>query len=1088
MRTIQAVAGTALTDGKTFTLSDGIPSLGAPNVPNTPTYHSFTFEFRSDGSLAGAILPDGNFAVSFTANSTAAQVAQAIRDAIAVVAAQRGLRLSAAAADTTVALQASPAGVPGTLIGFNPGTSALTRLNPTGAYELQVRLRQLYEIPGSIVSHALVAYATNGIQVLGMPTNSPLLGDTALDPLGDNVGVAGQTTTLNAPQPIGNLLASNQEVLTLAGDLSGHTDVNFYEFGLDVQNVNGYTDASTQAWPLQFDMNYADGLARPETAMYVYNTSGQLLYIGGSHYGYNSGGGIIYTTGGSNIADDQQAPNGGSTLNKLASGSYGTTDPSIGTVYLKEGPGIFYDVAVTTLGSVPNPLLQYFANKQANPAFQPLLRVEPVDSLQRVVEDHVGSQNGSNIAQPATYTMFGTPTDQSVVTVNASADPFSLGDVTLYVGGGKDLYTVDPFTGAQETNVDNPWNSANGALWPNDRNQGYTYNDFAMRNDGHLVSVQSNTINTGAYANFAEFNTGNATTVNASQAVTINAGEDDPNSAQRPQGSPITVYTQARNVPYGAWNMQALAYDPTTGGRSYVLAVANMNRQPFDANPGPGVPLPYRNLLYVLDSNGNAVQGYDLETGNPATTGPRNISDIVPFGDLSVDDQGSKVGEITGLAAIGNNIYVVARDYTYYDPATQTTVTIPGGVYQLNGVDLRPPQPFWNWGFYAEDKAVYIVGQTQTQLAKTIVPSGFGPTLTLVGNVYYGGQPIAFSGLARGPQNVENGKFANMLFTTDSGNPANPIDPYGHIYAFTVGGGGNLPLQPIFLDAQTRVSTRGITNPQGLAFSPIDYNLWHVTNRRGGDAGHGINNTDTTDASRYTSDTSKQYAGGGTSFYFGLEDPRPNTTISNQPGASNFISQSSGVFQTYDLPGGAYGSLTTNSFSLAGYDPYDLPTLYFNYFADDQGGLDSFRAFISTGSLSGTSEWQQVSFASSLTTAAGWRQARIDLTYFAGYPNIRLRFDFSTAGEMEVGLCRDSGAVLGLGTNLLTGTILQAIPGDQLRDGNYFMVSDPSWNPEHVGTPGGVPFEFDMGYAVVMPNVAGKAIPDRETIGILDRT
>ena len=74
-----------------------------------------------------------------------------------------------------------------------------------------------------------------------------------------------------------------------------------------------------------------------------------------------------------------------------------------------------------------------------------------------------------------------------------------------------------------------------------------------------------------------------------------------------------------------------------------------------------------------------------------------------------------------------------------------------------------------------------------------------------------------------------------MLFATATADAGNPTDPYGHIYAFdpTKVTAGVVPLEPIFLDAQTRVPTTGVTNPRGLAFSPIDYNLWHVTNQRG---------------------------------------------------------------------------------------------------------------------------------------------------------------------------------------------------------------------------------------------------------------
>src|SRR5690606_24152645 len=85
---------------------------------------------------------------------------------------------------------------------------------------------------------------------------------------------------------------------------------------------------------------------------------------------------------------------------------------------------------------------------------------------------------------------------------------------------------------------------------------------------------------------------------------------------------------------------------------------------------------------------------------------------------------------------------------------------------------------------------------------------------------------IQFSGLTRGPQNVEGGRYANTLFATDIN---------GRLYAFNTAG----ELQPIFVNGATSVDT-GMTNVNGLAFAELDRNLWHVTDNRGGDLGHGI--------------------------------------------------------------------------------------------------------------------------------------------------------------------------------------------------------------------------------------------------------
>ena len=323
VRTIQSVSGSALVDGETFTLSDGIPSLSG-----SVTYHSITFEFDSNGTFT-----NGHVAVPFTANSTAAQVAQAIRTAISTARGTYGLRLTGTVVDNTVVLQPSQAGVAGTLIGFDPGTSPLARLNPAGEYQLQVRLQELQEIPGSIVSHALVAYATNGIEVQGLPNSSPLLGESA--------ETTANNDTQGGSQQIGNLLASNQETLAVGGSFSGASDVDFYRVGLDMQAVQAITGVNDQgsAWPLQFDVDYADGMGRPDTSLYVFDSSGKMVYASGSTAWYNKNAVVpVYTPGTTNIADDLPAPNdptGGK--DELANGSFGTGDPSIGTVYLREG-------------------------------------------------------------------------------------------------------------------------------------------------------------------------------------------------------------------------------------------------------------------------------------------------------------------------------------------------------------------------------------------------------------------------------------------------------------------------------------------------------------------------------------------------------------------------------------------------------------------------------------------------------------------------------------------------------------------------------------------------------------------------------
>jgi hypothetical protein len=284
----------------------------------------------------------------------------------------------------------------------------------------------------------------------------------------------------------------------------------------------------------------------------------------------------------------------------------------------------------------------------------------------------------------------------------------------------------------------------------------------------------------------------------------------------------------------------------------------------------------------------------------------------------------------------------------------------------------------------------------------------------------------------------------------------------------------------------------GVGAVTGLAFSPLDFNLWHPTTTRGSEVGHGINTAH--DVSRVpsaspvdgnagpgritggnTTKTGVTEAAGGTSLYFGLERYEDSNVSNNgsryyrydsrgQYGVLNgdthldlssnpniVLPAAGAAGGTYNLPGGALGKLVTNSFSLEPYASADKPTLYFNYYletenhagslTDTNGGnpfRDAARVFVSTD---GGVSWELLAsnnsqlsrptdlagelprFLSHTNTAGlaseepvpqkrqqvqelfdntgSWRQARIDLSAYAGEADLQLRFDFTTAGTMN---------------------------------------------------------------------------------------
>ena len=338
---------------------------------------------------------------------------------------------------------------------------------------------------------------------------------------------------------------------------------------------------------------------------------------------------------------------------------------------------------------------------------------------------------------------------------------------------------------------------------------------------------------------------------------------------------------------------------------------------------------------------------------------------------------------------------------------------------------------------------------------------------------------IRFEGLTNGPQSVEGGRYADMFFA---------IDDQGVLYAFDETG----DLQPIFAGGAEQLAT-GAVAPTGIEFSTLDRNLWHVTNQVGTralDPGHGLDIPFT---------QSHLQVFGGDSFHFGTTSARA-------------------IERTYDYAGGAHGSLISNPFSLLDYNASDKPILSFNYFLETEGTVfseapfnpmrDSFRVFASTSDNPNSGEWHLLATNNEYRDPTGdfddefedpnretnngdeadeiniavqdlfdntgnWRQARIDLSAFAGQDDIRLRFEFATAGGTAFGSGSGDFANSLLNEGL-EGEELQVIAADRLRDGNTITVSDGFFF-DRVG-------ELDFGLTLVLPS--GGRIRDGETVSI----
>ena len=798
----------------------------------------------------------------------------------------------------------------------------------TGHYELRVRLRQRDEKPGSTVRYADIRYPAMGIEVQGLPRNSLLAGETGEDAGGVNDAFA-------AAQYVGNLLQTDRNTISIAGRISSSTDVDWYTFALNYEQIQAIAgvNASGQTFATMFDIDYADGF-RGDLTISVFDEGGRLIYVGRD----------------SNVADDQPRAGQGNDFGDLSRGSVGKLDPYIGSVTLPAGTptdaGGFtsggpltaptaaqrnqqqrYYVAISSNEQLPSQLQATFQSGATNPA----VRLEPISSLRRVVEDHIGSTgypSGSNTVEPSTPQPLIDTTN-----LTAHATPFTLADVTLFASSRTGLVTVDAVTGVRETTL------PTGVT-------GMTIGDLDMRRDGRLY----------AYAGA----TGSATTVGRLLEIDPGTGatlsSDDDAIENQSTTTPLNYQTTSDDV-------TALAFRRT--------AVGTFGELWFIVKDGPD------SKLYRAADGGSATNAADAQADQPYATSTTlgfrgTIAGSIITGMQFIDEVG---GKILGVTRDGKFVEITPGNKTDKDnqaPIDATATT--------------------RKDFKAELSAISATG---------------------------------FEALASAPLNLQGGRFAGMLFAlTDTGCLC-VIDPqtdalvevpeWGGFFSPTLG--------------------NGLT---GIAFSPLDFNLWHATTNRQGDAGHGI---------PAAPDGSRAAVAGGQSMYFGLEEfasargPQfglSNAAVHADLTANPSIGSTTGRAGNYNLPGGAYGSLTTNAFSLAGYEYADKPTVYFNYFLETQKASgkndemrDSARALISTDggltwsllatnnsalSRADTTDAELPAFASvssKISTTSNqhvqqlfdgtgsWRQARVDLGAYAGSPSIQLRFDFSTAGEFD---------------------------------------------------------------------------------------
>lgn len=1050
-----------------------------------------------------------------------------------------------------------------------------------GSYQLQIRLSEAQELPGSSISYADIRFSTTGITLSGVPRHSPLVGETS------EVQITNNDVFANA-QELGNIVQSDRQTISVSGTLSGGTDVDWFAFSIDYQSL---ISPLAKYLSTVFDVDYADGIGRADMSMYLFDSTGRLVQFGEN----------------SNILDDRATAARGADNTDLGRGTTGSLDPFIGSVELRAGR---YFLALTNRTQVPSVIANRLNRTGAQDDSG--VRVQPVNSGRYIVEDRIGNDRRGAAAQaPITPTFL----------PQSSRVEYTLGNVPLYLNRDAGLQS-EVFIGNSFTGVQSNFVGSNAE----------DLRDIAMRPNGDIRSFRSLETGTGdANADYINVNSGTGVTgiagnfgiVTNRLVTTVTAGT--PPTA--------TVVLTLENV---GVDVEALTFTDFQGGETGFLVA---NRQ-----GGIGAQY-LRNILYRFDPNtGRGISFPALDDAfNIVTTGTPDPPDIIRGAGTNITERGFirtdppppslgtpdpsisttiAVTEATevrsstrSLVRDGDTVTLKALPNTFvtfefnagpelllnFDPTANQPRTLNNGDrFIIDGINyqietgsvstvptgfhtvfyspsmtneqfvesLRQAVPATiqvgfdgtrvNFGkattgsfgtlvargvaidvgstgnvgsgripvdFLAEDTAETIA----VRLAQTITGAGFaGLSATPVGNLIllvgaevsatvgssiavgvapggtirgiagtsgnfgFGGElyavsdrgglyrvtagelasnrpgaigsyvassyqllGIQFNALTSGPDNVDGGRYANLLFGTDTN---------GTVYAFNTNG----ELQNVFANGQSSVST-GVFGLNGIAFSNLDYNLWHQTGQRGNDAGHGINTPN---------DLSDVANAGNTSWYFGFEDPGNRftgnlhtnasfNTFSNPLTFPRFGNQA--LQNTYNFPGGALGVLESQPFSLAGMTVQDVPTLYFNYFMENDDGAssintlmtDSFRVYgaddagvwhLLTTNNRDSRELaveKTTNNAPGATTAPGraWRQGRVDLAVLAGSKDVRLRFEFNTAGSM------------GFGTQRGGGLEMRVVAGSQLSDGQTFTI-------------GGRQFEIEMGYTLVVPSGA----------------
>ncbi|MDB4634476.1 hypothetical protein OAG76_03630, partial [Rubripirellula sp.] len=298
--------------------------------------------------------------------------------------------------------------------GVNGVSSLIADGATRGSYQLQLRLREVDEFAGSVVRYADLRYATDAIVATGLPAHSPL---------------TGELTHLGPGLSLGNFSNTDRGAVSTAGFLASIDDQDYYGFTIARDPLA--TDGN-EAVSVSLDIDWADGLTRPDTAIYGLRENPDGTFS------------LISRGNDSNVADDvitPIVPGQSTTQDDLSRGSQGTRDALVGPMKLPPGR---YCIVVAHDGKMDVRLTQFTqfnAPAGLDPAAWAATRVQPL-------------------------------ADTETLDLTPNRIDFQFGDIPFLIvppAADADILVANPFTGRHDATIDTEVRDSYGGVAASER-------------------------------------------------------------------------------------------------------------------------------------------------------------------------------------------------------------------------------------------------------------------------------------------------------------------------------------------------------------------------------------------------------------------------------------------------------------------------------------------------------------------------------------------------------------------------------------------------------------------------------------------